>query len=385
MSSSPKQPYHERFRVLGWCRRKLRNALFNFVRKIANNEEGRDILVNALQGIHAGRNVYPEGFDASLTTPYTGIGVDERNRAIAEGEGAVFITGRFRSGSTLLWNIARHLNGFTSYYEPHNERRWFDPSARGSRVDATHKNVSDYWAEYEGLTELGRYYREEWTYKNLFMDENAQDDDLLAYTRILMARAKGRPALQCNRIDFRLGWHRRHFPRAKFIHLYRHPRDQWISALVDMKRFPPEGQVGDFARVDGFYLLSWCRDLKHQFPFLDEQRTIHPYQLFYFLWKLSYLYGKHYADHSLSMEDLIEDPVGELRELFAVLDIDPALQDMNQLKGLIAKPEMGKWRKYADENWFRKHEGTCEEILSDFFRSERGKATVIHTSLQRAT
>jgi hypothetical protein len=271
------------------------------------------------------------------------------------------------------------MKGFTAYYEPHNERRWFDPAARGERIDATHKNVTDYWAEYEGLTELGRYYREEWTCKDLFMDENAPDADLLAYTRILLMRAKGRPVLQCNRIDFRLAWHRRHFPRARVVHLYRHPRDQWCSALMDLKRFPADGSMSAFERADGFYLLDWCRDLKHHFPFLDEQAAAHPYQLFYFLWKLSYLYGRHHAHHSLSMEDLIEDPEAELRELFAVLDADPAGQDMATLKGLIVKPEMGKWKKYAGEDWFRRHEERCEEVLADFFA---GKARSPMPSLQ---
>ena len=351
----------------GWLRRTLRKSLFALVRRIMRSEEGRDLLISALQGVHAGRNVQPDSLDAHLATPYPGIGSDARSGTVVDGAGAVFITGRFRSGSTLLWNIARHMNGFTAYYEPHNERRWFDAAARGSRIDATHKNVSDYWAEYEGLTELAQYFHEEWTHRHLFMDEHSHDADLLAYTRILLARAKGRPVLQCNRIDFRLGWHRAHFPKAKIIHLYRHPRDQWCSALVKLDAFAPEGSVADFARIDGFYLLNWCRDLKHHFPFLDEQRET-PYRLFYFLWKLSYLYGRHYAHLSLSMEELIDNPDAKLRDLFAVMEVDPAGQDLAKIKGLIAKPEMGKWKKYAAEDWFRRHEEYCEEVLADFFR-----------------
>jgi hypothetical protein len=366
-----------------WLRQKLRNALFALVRRIARNEEGREILIQALQGVHASRDVHPEGFDATLPTPYPDVAGEPSHDPILDGEGAVIITGRFRSGSTLLWNLFRHMKGFTAYYEPHNERRWFDPAQRGGRVDATHKNVSDYWAEYEGLSELGRYYREEWTHRHLFMDADAWDADLLAYTRILLARAKGRPVLQCNRIDFRLGWHRRHFPRAKVVHLYRHPRDQWCSALMDLKRFPPDGKMAAFAPVDGFYLLSWCRDLIHHFPFLDEQTAAHPYQLFYALWKLSYLHGKHYAHHSVAMEELIENPDEQLHELFAAVDVDPADQDLAALKGLIAKPEMGKWKKYAPEEWFRKHEESCERTLADFFRERTGpQASVTPASFQ---
>jgi hypothetical protein len=34
------------------------------------------------------------------------------------------------------------LPGCTAYYEPFNERRWFDPRTRGERVDATRRNVA---------------------------------------------------------------------------------------------------------------------------------------------------------------------------------------------------------------------------------------------------
>ena len=356
------RPWHERFRVLGWFRNRLRNALFGMAREAAATGDGRDILVDALGGVYAGQASRLERL-AAVAAPYPGLG---EAASAGSGAGTVFITGRFRSGSTLLWNLFRHMNGFTAYYEPYNERRWFDPATRGCGTDPTHRKVTDYWREYEGLSELGRYYREEWTRRNLFMDEGAWDPDLLAYTRLLVARAEGRAVLQCNRIDFRLPWFRRHFPLAKVVHLYRHPRDQWCSALVDPKGFPPGGTVRQFWAHDHFYLLSWCADLKHHYPFLDEGRTEHPYQLFYYLWKLSYLFGRRYAHHSLAMEELVEWPEEVLRGLFRVLDIDPAGQDLPKLKSLVVRPDLGKWRGYAGEDWFRQHESTCEAVLADF-------------------
>jgi hypothetical protein len=364
------RPWHERFPLLGWFRNRLRNALFGMARGVVTTGEGRDMLVDSLDGVYAGRAGRPAGL-VSEPAPYPGLG---ETSAPASGAGAVIITGRFRSGSTLLWNLFRHMNGFTSYYEPYNERRWFDPATRGSHTDPTHRKVSDYWAEYEGLAELGRYYREEWTYRNLFMDEDAWDPGLLAYTRLLVARAAGRAALQCNRIDFRLPWFRQHFPGAKLVHLYRHPRDQWCSALIDVKCFPPGGTMKQFKAHDHFYLLSWCRDLKHHFPFLDEHRAEHPYQLFYYLWKLSYLFGRRYAHHSLAMEELVERPEAVLLELLRVLDIDPAGQDLLKLKSLVVKPDFGKWRGYAREDWFRRHESACEAVLADFLRSPEAQA-----------
>ncbi len=74
-----------------------------------------------------------------------------------------------------------HHDGCRSYYEPLNERRWFDPASRGNRIDPTHRGVDDYWREYEGLTELGQWHRADWTIRSLFMDESAWDADLQQY------------------------------------------------------------------------------------------------------------------------------------------------------------------------------------------------------------
>ena len=84
-------------------------------------------------------------------------------------DGPIFISSRFRSGSTLLWRFFRESNQFTAYYEPLNPRRWFDLSTRGDRVDSSHRGVSNYWREYEPLTGSSVPWSERWSSHDLYL------------------------------------------------------------------------------------------------------------------------------------------------------------------------------------------------------------------------
>jgi sulfotransferase family protein len=301
----------------------------------------------------------------SAIPPYTELGTYDLNGRTSLRDDAIFITARFRSGSTLLWNLFRHIDGMTAYYEPFNERRWFDPAVRGDKIDTTHKHVADYWREYEGLEILSQYYRLEWISKDLLMDSEVWEPKMQRYVELLMERASGRPIFQFNRIDFRLPWFRHHFPNAKIIHLYRHPREQWCSTLMDVTSYSKDAGMSEFAAQDKFYLCSWAHDLKYHFPFLDESIITHGYQLFYFLWKLSYLFGVKYSDCSLSYESLLDEPDKHLTHLFSAVGIES--YDIDFLRSLIVEPSKTKWKAYADDNWFRGHETICETIMAEYF------------------
>lgn len=274
---------------------------------------------------------------------------------------AVFITARFRSGSTLLWQLFRQLEGCTAFYEPLNERQWFDAGHRGERVDASHRGVHDYWREYDGLEDLGQWYREDWIREGLYMDEACHDPALRRYIDALIAAADGTAVLQFNRVDFRLPWLRRQFPQVPIIHLYRHPRDQWLSFLADKATMGPE-QVEKTYR-DGFYLDVWCRDLARYYPFLHADVTPHPYRRFYYLWKLSWLFGQRYASVSIAFEDLVTETQGTLRTMLDAIGWAGPV-DEAQLAAQIAAPPLGRWRDYASASWFAGHEAACEAVLS---------------------
>jgi len=348
---------------LGPLREPIRRSFFDFLRQALRTDDGRRILADALVGLTDPSPL--SSIESAVVTPYRELVMARPARTSPNRPAPLFITGRFRSGSTLLWNLFRHVAGCTSYYEPLNERRWFDRSARGERVDRTHLGVTDYWREYDGLEHLSRWYNERWIDRRLYMNGDAWDPDLQAYIEALVSAASGRAVLQFNRVDFRLPWLRRHFPEARIIHLYRHPRDQWCSSLVELANFPSTATMTDFESRDHFYLLPWARDLSYVFPFLDPRRAEHPYELFYYLWKLSYIFGQTYGHGSFALETLCASPDVELQRLMDVAQITDF--DREQLRQLIVPQPSGKWRAYANQDWFEEREAKCETVLLRLF------------------
>jgi hypothetical protein len=362
----PKKPLHEKIGWLGRLRSMVRGILFRFLERLTMTDDAKALQVAALENVFPRRRILGASGLPVDDQPYADLGTAEHASPASLREDVILITARFRSGSTLLWNLFRNIPGHTAYYEPFNERRWFDPATRGSYTDATHRKVEDYWREYDGLTALGQFYQERWIDHDLFMDAADWNPVMKRYVEMLIDRAPGRPVLQFNRIDFRLPWFRHHFPRAKIVHLYRHPRDQWISSLVKPADCPQNLTMKEFAAHDHYYLCNWARDLKYHFPFLDESAIEHPYQLFYYVWKLSYLFGRRYADHSLAFEDLTDKPNESLTELLGAVNVTGA--DLDALRNLIDKPPSGRWKSYADEAWFRSHEAHCEGVIAEFSR-----------------
>lgn len=308
-------------------------------------------------------------FQAAETTPV--------KTTTCERDDIIFITSRFRSGSTVLWNMFRQDPNHTAYYEPFNERKWFLQGKRGDNVDATHIGVDDYWSEFNNMEDLDQLYQDHWIRRKIHMDEKSWDPKMKEYICQLVERAKGRPILQFNRIDFRLPWIKQHFPNAKILHLYRHPRDQWLSFLTDKKVMNKDEVCNTYK--DAFYLDVWCDDLSKHFPFLSKQNTPHPYQRFYYLWKLSFLYGQELADLSISFEELVSNKQQTSENIVNELSLQTNPTTMCQV---VETPTLNKWKNYADEIWFKHIEDECEHNLSLFF-SAQAKGTQRETNLQQ--
>lgn len=320
---------------------------------------------------HAGRELFTQAHPASLArvglcaipSQYRTPHAMPRTSAVPA---PIFITARFRSGSTFLWQLFRHIEGITCYYEPLNENKWFLLDKSTARVDQTHIGVEDYRAEYEGMADLDACFDPDWTFRFLYMDETHYDPNMQRYIAALIARAKGRAVLQFNRVDFRLPWLRAHFPEARILHLYRHPREQWMSIVGKGARITRDTALAQshLGGADGFYTLDWARDLRHVFPFLEPAGR-HPYALHYLLWRLSYSFGRAYGDISVCYEDLIADFDKVAGDLFRSVGITHA--DIPRLAALNHGKQKMRWPEYADDAWFGALEAECDRELDAFF------------------
>ena len=282
--------------------------------------------------------------------------------AVPRGDqGPVFITARFRSGSTLLWNLLRHVPGITAYYEPLHPTLQLPPEQRVPVQDPTHYDVDKYWTEYDRIDGLENWYTEPWHRQDLYLDALDWKPALNAYLQVLIRSALGRPVLQFNRVDFRLDWLRHVFPHARLVHLFRHPRDQWLSALRKPTAFGPADPPEQFVNHDYFFLIDWVSDLSTHFPVLDWKIVRHPYRMFYLVWKLSYIWGKAYSGFSLAYEQLLAAPRPTIAELFEFLELDQQL--VPRIAELVRPSGNSKWRTYADAGWFAAHERAAEALL----------------------
>lgn len=337
-------------------RNKLRSTVVDNFRKLLLCPDLRGDIGQLLQSFGLGGHNLPAS--ALKAHPYPELLATQSKDDTAK-KPVIFVTGRFRSGSTLLWNIFRALPGYTAFYEPFNERKWFDQSQRGDFVDASHRGVSDYWTEYDGLDHLSDIFDESWCTEQLYMDEHAYAPRMKQYIDALIAHAEGTAVLQFNRLDFRLPWIKKHYPEAKIVHICRNPRDQWVSTLWKDNKFGPESPIDEF--VDHFYLKFWRDDLLNRFPVLGDKRAQHPYQIFYFIWRLSAMVGQEYSTVSIRLEDLTDDPEGTLIRLFDSLSIDQ--EKANAVADVVGKADKDKWKNFASTGWFEEMEMKCEAVL----------------------
>jgi hypothetical protein len=344
----------------------LRRSFFSFLKKLSKTDDFRSIIYDTIDDTQSPPKIdfASLGSDVFEEYPLLGraMGIDDTRHL----KKAIFITGRFRSGTTLLWNIFRQMESVTAYYEPFNERRWFDSNNRGNHTDLTHMGVKDYWSEYEGLEQLSQFYDVQWIDRNLYMSSHSWNPGMKRYIDSLILHAPALPVLQFNRVDFRLPWLKANYRNAKLIHIFRNPRDQWCSFLGSKNYDQLCTKIENFNLIDRYYLLNWAQDLKYHFPVLDLSNLTYAYELFFLMWKLSFCFGKNYSDISISFESLVNQPEDNFEYLSHHLNIEPIKR--NALEKLVNKTALDKWKlSEIDTAWFKNIETGCEQILEDYY------------------
>jgi len=271
----------------------------------------------------------------------------------------IFITARFRSGSTLLWNIYRNASGAHAYYEPLHEQL---PELISLDVapQSRHYFVDSYFTQYPEVESLKKFHSVEFGIHRLLLENHDEHPDLQNYINYLISYAvnNDRAVLQFNRVDFRLPWIKKNFTEAVLVHLYRNPRDQWLSTIQD---YP--GDIDNDMDGDPYRITTWSRDLIKQFPFLSTPYIYHPYQRHYYLWKLSYLMGKNLSDYSIAYENILADPESSIQHLLELGQLDTR-KNIEQCLKIIVKRPVNSWKTYRDEKWFEEMEQECESQLT---------------------
>ncbi len=154
----------------------------------------------------------------------------------------VFLHTGWRSSGTWLWSRCREQPQVRAYYEPLHEaiatlRRSDIPKLRPSSWHSRHSETAPYFAEYGELIEPRRagvpLYRRRFAFDGFFLDPSADDPELEAYLRALLAAPgeSGKVAvLKFCRSLGRVGWMEQRFPEMLHAVVLRDPLEQWASA-----------------------------------------------------------------------------------------------------------------------------------------------------------
>jgi hypothetical protein len=255
----------------------------------------------------------------------------------------VFVNGDYCSGTTLLFTLFRKSGQYYSLYEPLHERL-LEYLIWPLLPDDHHFFVGHYHSELKGFDKIPELFDPRWGNSSLYLPPDAKADGLYRYLDYLVGTGftRGpRVMLKENRFTFRLGWLRRNFPQAKFVHIYRSKEDQWKSILRRVRGHLGREDVGqDSVHFNGFCIATWCEDLKSEFPELDAKNSKNGYERFCKLWELSFAENRRYADISVDYGELTHDFENSADAMWKAISAPPIR--MAALKQYVIPPEEHK-------------------------------------------
>lgn len=285
---------------------------------------------------------------------------------------SIFITARYRTGSTYLYSLFSSLANVAAFYEPlHNQIiDWLnkhDIESEEVKYNASHTFLGNYFSEYKAIDQklFIRYYRREFGITNIVMSSMDEYDELKDYIAfILSSHPQKLKVLQFNRINFRLPWIKAHFPNALIVNLRRNPRDIYSSYLkLHLKFYEKEDNSDDDLgeTVEGMGLNRELKALTEVSNPIFSIDDLNNYEKIYMLNQLSNKWADQFADLVIEYELLVQDPVGELSKIVSNI---PNFE-LNFESELIEprKDRVNVWQQYYPESWFKECEAKCDNLI----------------------
>ena len=228
----------------------------------------------------------------------------------------IFITGRFRSGTSFLWQVFNELEGYCAWYEPLHPQLL--SAIKHVKPKCDHVGINDYWQSYRDKPEFESAYSMQFATKQLYLEAEDEYDELEAYINCLIDLSETEvPVIQFNRVDFRLPWLKAKFPEAKIIHIERNALQLYYSQRkhIDLMH-------RDEAHYwDAYELMPWCYALQPQFPFLISTDIDHAFYSFYMIYQLSKLMAAEHCDVSITLDSQVFQSNKFIDKLASVVDL----------------------------------------------------------------
>ncbi|MCG5060483.1 MAG: tetratricopeptide repeat protein [Limnoraphis sp. WC205] len=316
--------------------------------------------------IYNGISSYINDCEIERTEKFKNLKIPKKN---------IFITARYRTGSTYLYSLFSIVTKVKTFYEP------LHPQIVSHFLDADHTNIEEakaiqnhtfksnyfYFDEYKLLNrkKLIGTYQTSFANSKMFLSSLDRFSELKTYINLLIfsqSEQEELNVLQFNRIDFRLAWFRINFPNAIIVNLRRNPRDVYASYIGVYERVSQQKYRASNTSLGEFYYLdNYINFLSEICPQQLNKVELNNYEKIYILSQLSDLWGDKFADLVIHYESLVDDPVGTLYKIVSYLpnfklDFKEDIIQPN-------KDRVNVWQNYHSENWFKRCEERCKRII----------------------
>ena len=291
---------------------------------------------------------------------------------------SIFITARYRTGSTYLYSLFSSLANTATFYEPLNYHLIDnldkdDRQTQQDKLQFAHTLKGGYLADYQFLDrkKLIKYFRREFNLTHIVMSATEQSDELKDYIHFLLSTYPQKlKFLQFNRIDFRLPWFKFNFPQALIVNLRRNPRDIYASFVgMFLRKNPGKPQVnlenGVETTIDDVGLNEELDALSRVFALQSLTENLNSYQKIYLLNQLSNRWADLFADLVVEYESLIKDPIAVITEIMSYLPTWKPNFDREFIEA--KKNRINVWQEYHPNSWFKNNEIVCDELIEQLF------------------